>query len=91
MNLSELKRELGHETLNFTTVTTPAGEKTMWMKQWDNTNRVAVLVHKETLAKIRATPGSTALGIKTATKQGAQGEYTAKTIVVYNTEAEETL
>jgi hypothetical protein len=90
MNLSELKQQLGHESLNFNTVVTSEGVKTSWMKQWDNTNRIAILIHKDTLAKIKATPGLASLDFKTATKQGAQGEYTAKTIVAY-AEAEETL
>jgi len=90
MNLSELKFKLGHESLNFNTVVTSTGEQTMWMKQWDNTNRIAVLIHKDTLAKIRATPNMASLDFKETVKQGAQGEYTARTIVAY-AEAEETL
>jgi hypothetical protein len=90
MNLSELKSTLGHETFNFNIVKTSEGVETQWLKQWDNTTRIAVLIHKDTLSKIRATPGISTLNYKTATKQGAQGEYTAKTIVAY-AEADETL
>jgi len=89
-NLVELKRELGVEVLNLNTVTTERGEETMWMKHWDNSNRVAILIHKDTLAKVKANAGLTSLGLNTQVKQGAKGEYTAKTIVVY-AEAEETL
>ena len=90
MNLSETKQSLGYETLSLNTVATATGEKTSWMKHWDNDNRVAVLVHKDTLAKIKANPNCASLGIKTAIKQGSKGEYTAHTIVMYQ-EAEETL
>ena len=90
MNLQETKQTLGYDTLNLNTVVTEAGEKTSWMKQWDNDNRIAILIHKDTLAKIKANPNCTSLGISTATKQGAQGEYVAKTIVMYS-ESEETL
>lgn len=90
MNLSETKQTLGYQTLSLNTVVTATGEKTSWMKHWDNDNRVAVLVHKDTLAKIKAEPACSSLGIKTATKQGAKGEYKAHTIVMYK-EAEETL
>jgi len=90
MTLSELKSTLGHETFNFNIVKTAEGVSTQWLKQWDNTARIAVLIHKDTLAKIRATPSIGTLDYKTATKQGAQGEYTARTIVAY-TEADETL
>ena len=89
-NLAEVKRELGVETLSLHTVTTQSGEDTMWMKHWDNSNRIAVLIHKDTLAKIKADSGLTSLGINTQMKQGAMGEYIAKTIVLYK-EAEETL
>jgi hypothetical protein len=89
-NLAEIKRELGYDVLNLNTVTTESGESTEWMKQWDNENRIAVLIHKDTLAKVKAKPGISSLGINTQIKQGAKGEYVAKTIVAY-TEAEETL
>jgi hypothetical protein len=89
-NLAEVKRELGVETLSLHTVTTASGEATSWMKHWDNSNRVAVLIHKDTLAKVKADGGITSLGINTQMKQGAMGEYIAKTIVLYK-EAEETL
>ena len=89
-NLSEVKKELNVQTINLNTVSTEAGEKTSWMKQWDNEGRVAILIHKDTLAKIKANPSISTLGINTQVKQGAKGEYTAKTICVY-ADAEETL
>ena len=89
-NLAEIKRELGVETINLNTVVTESGEKTTWLKHWDNTNRVAILVHKDTLALITADNSLNTLGVNTQTKVGAQGEYVAKTIVIY-TPAEITL
>jgi hypothetical protein len=89
-NLAEIKRELGIETINLNAVTTESGEVTEWFKHWDNSNRVAVLIHKDTLAKVKANGSLASLGLNTQVKQGAKGEYTAKTIVVYR-EAEETL
>lgn len=89
-NLSEIKRELGVEVINLNTVVTESGEKTPWLKHWDNSNRVAILVHKDTLALITADNSLSTLGLNTQTKQGAQGEYIAKTIVIY-TPAEITL
>lgn len=90
MNLSETKQTLGYQTLSLNTVATATGEKTSWMKHWDNDNRVAVLIHKDTLAKLKANPDCSSLGIKSAVKQGSKGEYKAHTIVMYNP-AEETL
>jgi len=89
-NLSEVKRELGVEVLGLNVVVTESGEKTAWYKHWDNSNRVAVLVHKDTLAKIKTEPTLATLGLNTQVKQGAMGEYVAKTIVVY-APADETL
>lgn len=88
--LAEIKSVLGFSTLDLNTVTTESGEKTNWMKHWDNSNRVAILIHKDTLAKIKANSEIASLGLNTQIKQGAKGEYVAKTIVAY-TEAEETL
>jgi hypothetical protein len=90
MKLHEIKTQLGYETLNLNTVATATGEQTSWMKHWDNNNRIAVLIHKETLTKIKANLECSSLGLKSATKQGSKGEYTAHTIVMYS-EAEETL
>jgi hypothetical protein len=47
-------------------------------------------VHRDTLDAIKANSGIASLGINTQVKQGAKGEYVAKTIVLYK-EAEETL
>ena len=89
-NLAEIKRTLGYDVLNLNTVVTESGEQTSWFKQWNNEDREAILVHKDTFAKIKANPELSTLGINVQTKQGAQGEYTAKTICIY-TEAEQTL
>jgi len=83
-NLAEIKRELGVEVINLNTVVTESGDKTPWLKHWDNANRVAILVHKDTLALITADKSISTLGLNTQTKQGAQGDYVAKTIVIYN-------
>ena len=90
MKLHEIKQQLGYEALNLNTVATATGENISWMKHWDNDNRVAVLIHKDTLAKLKSNMECSSLGIKTAIKQGSKGEYKAHTIVMYN-EAEEVL
>ena len=89
-NLAEIKGKLGVQSISLNQVVTEAGEKTPWFKHWDNDNRVAILVHQDTLNQIKADAGLNTLGINTQTKQGAQGEYIAKTICIYNP-ADETL
>ncbi len=90
MNISEIKNKLGVQTLPLNNVTTATGEPTVWFKHWDNDNRIAVLVHADTLALIKADPAIATLGLNTQTKQGSQGEYKAITICNYK-EADETL
>ena len=90
MNIQEIKTKLGVETLPLNQVVTETGERTSWFKHWDNDNRIAVLVHADTLALIKANPAMSTLGLNTQTKQGSQGEYQAITICNYKP-ADETL
>ena len=90
MNIQEIKTKLGVETLPLNQVVTETGEKTSWFKHWDNDSRIAVLVHADTLALIKADPAMSSLGLNTQTKQGSQGEYQALTICNYK-EADVTL
>ena len=90
MNIQEIKTKLGVQSLPLNQVVTEAGERTSWFKHWDNDNRIAVLVHADTLALIKADPAMSSLGLNTQTKQGGQGEYQAITICNYK-EADETL
>ena len=90
MNIQEIKTKLGVQSLPLNQVVTEAGERTSWFKHWDNDNRIAVLVHADTLALIKANPAMSSLGLNTQTKQGSQGEYQAITICNYK-EADVTL
>ena len=83
MNIQEIKTKLGVQSLPLNQVVTETGEKTSWFKHWDNDNRIAVLVHADTLALIKANPAMSSLGLNTQTKQGGQGEYQAITICNY--------
>ena len=90
MNIQEIKTKLGVQTLPLNQVVTETGERTSWFKHWDNDSRIAVLVHADTLALIKADPAMATLGLNTQTKQGSQGEYQAITICIYK-EADVTL
>lgn len=83
MNIVEIKQELGIAQLNLNTAVNNAGAKTDWMRHWDNDSRVAVSIHKDTVAAIKA-DNSCNLGIQTETRTGSKGEYTAHRIVKYN-------
>ena len=83
MNIQEIKAKLGVQTLPLQIVTTQTGEPTSWFKKWDNDTRIAILIHADTLALIKADPAMATLGLNTQTKQGSQGEYKAITICNY--------
>ena len=90
MNIQEIKTKLGVQTLPLHIVTTQTGEPTSWFKKWDNDTRIAILIHADTIALIKADPAMSSLGLNTQTKQGSQGEYKAITICNYK-EADVTL
>ena len=89
MNISEIKSQLGYSALNLNTANDSDGNPTPWMRHWDNDNRIAVSIHKDTIAKIQSEDPST-LAIQSEVRTGAQGDYVAKRIVMY-TPAELTL
>jgi hypothetical protein len=96
MNITEIKTELNIGVLNLNTATNDKGEPldkdgkpNLWMRHWDNDNRVQVSIHKETVAAIQAGTATT-LGIQTESRTGSKGEYTSKRIVMF-TPAELTL
>ena len=91
-NITEIKTKLGIATLNLNYATDKAtgqraveadGKPTGWLRHWDNDNRVAVSIHEDTVAKIKAGQAET-LGLQTETKSGSQGEYTAHRIVLFS-------
>ena len=90
MNIQEIKTKLGVSTLPLNQVVTETGERTLWFKHWNNDTRIAILIHADTLALIKADPAMATLGLNTQTKQGSQGEYQAITICNYK-EADVTL
>ena len=61
--LAEIKRELGLEVLNLNTpknndgtprIDSKTNAPTLWMRHWDNSRRIAVSIHKDTVALIQA-------------------------------------
>ena len=91
MNIQEIKTKLGVETLPLNQVVTETGEKTSWFKHWNNDSRIAVLVHADTLALIKADPAMATLGLtapQTKMSKASGQEYTAIYICKF---ADETL
>lgn len=82
MNITEIKEKLGYSDLNLNTATDGDGKPTDWMRHWDNENRVAVSIHKETVKEIQA-DNATTLGIQEEVRKGKLGDYQAVRIVRY--------
>lgn len=83
MLLSEIKTQIGINSLQLNTAKTEGGVPTQWVRHWDNENRVAVSLHKELLAEIQSDPTISTLGIQTEIRTGSKGDYTAHRIVKY--------
>jgi hypothetical protein len=94
MNISELKKKLGVETLDFSYLKDDQGNRavdpktakpTLWGKHWDNDNRASILMHEDTLKAIKADPtGVTNLGVKTNTiTPDGKDAYTQHIVVTY--------
>lgn len=88
--IAEIKGQLGYAVLNLNTALDKDNQPTEWMRHWDNDNRVAVSLHKDTLSKIKANPNMPNLVLQEEIKTGAQGDYKAMRIVAV-AEAETTL
>lgn len=85
MNIKEIKECLGYQDLNLNTATDKDGKPSDWMRHWDNDQRIAVSLHKDTVTAIQSDEPPTTLGlqeeVRTAEESGK--EYTAKRIVMY--------
>lgn len=93
MNIQEIKTKLGVQSLPLNQVVTETGERTSWFKKWDNDTRIAILVHADTIALIKADPAMSSLGLtapQTKMSKASGQEYTAIYICNYK-EADVTL
>ena len=92
MTLNEVKKDLNIEVFNLNTANDSDGKPTDWLRHWDNDNRVAVSIHKDTFKIVKADKEGkmSTLGIQTEEREGAQGPYKAFRIVNF-TPPEETL
>lgn len=90
MNLPQIKAKLEIPQFELNTAKNEAGENTEWMRHWDNDRRIAVSLHKDLVAELKANPKIGSLGLQHETRQGELGSYESYRIVKY-TEAEETL
>jgi len=83
MNIAEIKSKLNIAALELNTAKDSNDKPTDWMRHWDNDNRIAVSIHKELVAEIKANSNISSLGLQSETREGEQGSYTAYRIVKY--------
>lgn len=89
MDITEVKAKLGYSSLQLNTAMDKDNKPTDWMRHWDNDARVAVSIHKDTVAAVKS-DATLNLGLQTEQRTGDKGAYTAYRIVKYS-EAETTL
>ena len=96
MNLAQIKNTLGIVALDLTRTKDQDDKPTAWLRNWNNLNRSAVVIHEDTLALIKANPKLTTLALKSE-KRMAEGtddepgmEYTNH-IIINAENIEETL
>lgn len=90
MNLVQIKEKLNIPALELNTAKDKNDQDTPWMRHWDNDNRVAVSIHKELVAELKADANISSLGLQSEEREGSKGKYMAYRIVKF-TPAEETL
>lgn len=64
MNLTQIKSTLNIVALNLSRSMDQNSQPTPWLRYWDNKNRVAVTMHEDVLAIIKATPDTNKLALK---------------------------
>lgn len=71
------------QPLTLNTAEDKDGNKTDWMRHWNDNSRIAVSVHKDTVALIQANdPKASQLVLQAPeTREGSKGAYTAYRIV----------
>lgn len=83
MTIQDIKTQLGITSLQLNTANDINDKPTQWMRHWDNENRVAVSIHKELVAEIKADKTLSSLGLQKEDRTGEKGSYVAYRIVKY--------
>lgn len=83
INLIELKAILEIPTLNFSTINDNQGSDTIFMKHWDGKRRVAIVLKKDLVTKLKADMGLEIV-VEETIKKGKEGEYLMILVREYN-------
>lgn len=77
MNISEIKKEIGVEKIDFYNTWDADGVITKWLKNWDNDKRVMILMHED----VDTDSDQLHLKMDTKTAKETSEQYTKYTIV----------
>ena len=85
MTINEIKKELGIETLELNKSTNQEGVFTGWYRNWNDTKRVQISVHEDTVKKMAEDSAISNLGLQTEEKTSPTSgkPYTNKRIIMY--------
>lgn len=86
--LAQIKSKLGISQLELVTAQDVNGNKTEWLRHWDNDTRTAVSIHKDLATELKSNTAITSLSLQTEQRAGEQGPYTAHRIVKHNSTPE---
>lgn len=73
MTLSQIKSQLNIVSLDLVRSIDEKKKPTAWLRYWNNTERIAVVIHDDVVAKIKADPSIDKLALKHETKQTKTG------------------
>lgn len=84
--LKQIKSNLGITELNLQFAQDLEGNKTEWLRHWDNDRRIAVSIHKDLATELAADKAGAInnLSVQFQQRSGEQGPYDAHRIVRYN-------
>ncbi len=83
INLLELKAILEIPTLNFNTIKDEQGSDTIFMKHWDGKRRVAIVLKKDLVTKLKVDIGLEIV-VEETIRKGKEGEYLMILVKEYN-------
>lgn len=81
--MQELKTILEIPTLNFSTIKDDQGSDTIFMKHWDGKRRVAIVMKKDLVTKLKVDIGLEIV-VEETIKKGKEGEYLMILVREYN-------
>lgn len=84
-SLNQIKSAFNLVGMPLTRALDKAGSPTEWLRYWDDSRRLSISLHQDTVAHIRKNEDCTNLGLQHEIRIGEKGEYDSYRIVAYST------